>query len=106
MQDIEIKKLENYGDKRGALYNISDTEMQFLDKIKNTLFGRISPGSIRGNHYHRETREILIIMNFSSVFLYNIRAQIHSQSLVYPFIISTYCFISINLPVMVFDISP
>lgn len=61
MQDIEIKKLKNYGDKRGALYNISDTDMQFLDKIKNIHFGRISPGSIRGNHYHHLTREILII---------------------------------------------
>jgi dTDP-4-dehydrorhamnose 3,5-epimerase-like enzyme len=61
MQDIEIKKLENYGDKRGALYNISDTDMKFLDKVKNTHFGRISPGSIRGNHYHHQTREMLII---------------------------------------------
>lgn len=61
MRDIEIKKLENYGDKRGALYNISDTDMQFLDKVKNTHFGRISPGSIRGNHYHHQTKEMLII---------------------------------------------
>ena len=61
MQNIEIIKLENYGDKRGALYNISDRDMQFLDKIKNTHFGRISPGSIRGNHYHHQTKEILII---------------------------------------------
>ena len=58
---IEIKKLENYGDKRGALYNISDTDMKFLDKVKNTHFGRISPGSIRGNHYHHQTKEMLII---------------------------------------------
>jgi len=61
MQNIEIIKLENYGDKRGALYNISDRDIQFLDKIKNTHFGRISPGSIRGNHYHHQTKEILII---------------------------------------------
>lgn len=62
MQNIEIKRLENYGDKRGALYNISDTDMQFLDKIRNIHFGRISPGSIRGNHYHHQTKEILIII--------------------------------------------
>jgi dTDP-4-dehydrorhamnose 3,5-epimerase-like enzyme len=61
MQNIEIIKLENYGDKRGALYNISDRDIQFLDKIKNTHFGRISPGSIRGNHYHHQTKEMLII---------------------------------------------
>jgi dTDP-4-dehydrorhamnose 3,5-epimerase-like enzyme len=61
MQNIEIIKLQNYGDKRGVLYNISDTDMQFLDKIKNTHFGKISSGSIRGNHYHHQTKEMLII---------------------------------------------
>jgi len=61
MQNIEIIELENYGDKRGVLYNIPDTDMQFLDKIKNTHFGKISSGSIRGNHYHHQTKEMLII---------------------------------------------
>jgi dTDP-4-dehydrorhamnose 3,5-epimerase-like enzyme len=61
MQDIEITKLENYGDTRGALYNIPDTDMQFLDKIQNIHFGKICPGSIRGNHYHHQSKEMLII---------------------------------------------
>ena len=61
MQHIEIITLENYGDTRGALYNILDADLQFLDKIQNIHFGRISPGSIRGNHYHHQGREMLII---------------------------------------------
>jgi dTDP-4-dehydrorhamnose 3,5-epimerase-like enzyme len=61
MQHIEIIKLENYGDIRGALYNISDSDMQFLDKIENIHFGKICPGSIRGNHYHHQSKEMLII---------------------------------------------
>ena len=61
MQHIEIIKLENYGDIRGSLYNISDSDMQFLDKIKNIHFGKICPGSIRGNHYHHQSKEMLII---------------------------------------------
>ncbi len=61
MQDIEITKLENYGDTRGALYNIPDTDMQFLDKIQNIHFGKIRPNSIRGNHYHHQSKEMLII---------------------------------------------
>ena len=61
MQYIEIIELQNCGDKRGVLYNIPDTDMKFLDMIKNTHFGRISPGAIRGNHYHGQTKEILII---------------------------------------------
>ena len=61
MQDIEITALENYGDIRGALYNITDTDMQFLDKIQNIHFGKIHPNSIRGNHYHHQSKEMLII---------------------------------------------
>jgi dTDP-4-dehydrorhamnose 3,5-epimerase-like enzyme len=61
MQDIEITAIENYGDTRGALYNISDADLQFLDKIQNIHFGKIHPNSIRGNHYHRQSKEVLII---------------------------------------------
>lgn len=61
MQHIEIIPLENCGDRRGALYNILDRDLKFLDKLKNIHFGRIRPGSIRGNHFHRQTKEILII---------------------------------------------
>jgi dTDP-4-dehydrorhamnose 3,5-epimerase-like enzyme len=61
MQDIEITAIENYGDTRGDLYNISDVDLQFLDKIQNIHFGKIHPNFIRGNHYHRQTKEMLII---------------------------------------------
>jgi dTDP-4-dehydrorhamnose 3,5-epimerase-like enzyme len=61
MQQIEIITLENCGDTRGALYNILDTDLQFLDKIQNIHFGRICPDSIRGNHYHDQGKEMLII---------------------------------------------
>jgi len=61
MQHIEIIKLENYGDKRGALYNVPDTDLLFLDKIQNIHFGRIHLNSIRGNHYHHKSKEMLII---------------------------------------------
>jgi len=61
MQNIEITALEDYGDTRGALYNIPDTDMQFLDNIQNIHFGKIHPNSIRGNHYHHQSKEMLII---------------------------------------------
>jgi len=61
MQNIEIIALEDYGDTRGALYNIPDTDMQFLDNIQNIHFGKIHPNSIRGNHYHHQSKEMLII---------------------------------------------
>jgi dTDP-4-dehydrorhamnose 3,5-epimerase-like enzyme len=61
MQNIEIIAIENYGDARGDLYNISDADLQFIDKIYNIHFGKIHPNFIRGNHYHRQTKEMLII---------------------------------------------
>jgi dTDP-4-dehydrorhamnose 3,5-epimerase-like enzyme len=61
MQHIEITAIENYGDARGALYNISDADLQFLDKIQNIHFGKIHPNAVRGNHYHRQSKEVLII---------------------------------------------
>jgi dTDP-4-dehydrorhamnose 3,5-epimerase-like enzyme len=61
MRDIEIKAIENYGDTRGALYNISDEELKFQGKIQNIHFGKIRPNSVRGNHYHRQSKEMLII---------------------------------------------
>ena len=61
MHDVEIITLENYGDKRGALYNVPDTDLLFLDKIQNIHLGKIQPNSIRGNHYHYQSKEMLII---------------------------------------------
>jgi len=60
-QDIEIKTIENYGDTRGDLYNIPDADLQFLEQIQNIHFGKIHPNFVRGNHYHRQTKEILIV---------------------------------------------
>jgi dTDP-4-dehydrorhamnose 3,5-epimerase-like enzyme len=61
MQDIEIQTVENYGDTRGDLYNISDADLKFLDNIQNIHFGKIRPNAVRGNHYHRRTKEMLIV---------------------------------------------
>ena len=61
MQDIEIIILENHGDIRGALFSISETEIDFLGKIQNIHFGKIRPDSSRGDHFHHKGKEILII---------------------------------------------
>jgi len=61
MKDIEIIALEDYGDIRGALFSVSETDIVFLDKIENIHFGKIHPNSIRGNHFHDQRKEILII---------------------------------------------
>jgi len=62
MKDIEIVSLEDYGDIRGALFNVSEVDMVFLDTIENIHFGKIRPNSIRGNHFHDQRKEILIVV--------------------------------------------
>ena len=66
MQDIEITTLQNYGDLRGTLYNVPDKDLLFLDNIQNIHFGKIHPNSIRGNHYHHQGKEVLIISYFDT----------------------------------------
>jgi dTDP-4-dehydrorhamnose 3,5-epimerase-like enzyme len=61
MKDVEIINLKDYGDKRGALFSVSETDIVFLDTIENIHFGKIRPNSIRGNHFHDQRKEILII---------------------------------------------
>ena len=61
MKDIEIINLKDYGDIRGALFSVSEVDIGFLDKIQNIHFGKIRPNSIRGNHFHDQKKEILII---------------------------------------------
>lgn len=61
MKDIEIIRLHNHGDIRGALYNIPEPEIGFPGKIQNIHFGKICPDTCRGNHYHTQSKEILII---------------------------------------------
>ena len=61
MKDIEIITLEDYSDIRGALFSVSEADIGFLDKIQNIHFGKIHSSSIRGNHFHGQRKEILII---------------------------------------------
>jgi dTDP-4-dehydrorhamnose 3,5-epimerase-like enzyme len=61
MSQIEIIELENHGDHRGKLFSLGYQELDFLSSIKNIHYGTIDCDSIRGNHYHLERNEILVI---------------------------------------------
>jgi dTDP-4-dehydrorhamnose 3,5-epimerase-like enzyme len=61
MSQIEFIELENHGDHRGTLFSIGHQDLNFLSSIKNIHYGTIDYHSIRGNHYHLERNEILVI---------------------------------------------
>jgi dTDP-4-dehydrorhamnose 3,5-epimerase-like enzyme len=64
MNPISISELDNRGDQRGVLFSIEDVDLTYLGSIKNMHFGKISTHSIRGNHYHIEHKEMIVITYF------------------------------------------
>lgn len=59
---VEILELSSQGDERGASF--SDQRWRaFLQQVKDIHIATIHPGAVRGNHYHRERREVLFIMH-------------------------------------------
>ena len=59
MKEHKISKFE---DERGWMVNL--IEKGFLDKerIKNIHLGTITPGQIRGNHFHEKQKEWLFVL--------------------------------------------
>jgi dTDP-4-dehydrorhamnose 3,5-epimerase-like enzyme len=66
MQHLRIESLTNHGDRRGVSFTIPATTLEFLDRVKDVHIATIEPGSVRGNHYHRERREFIFVMHASS----------------------------------------
>lgn len=61
MSQIEIVEFEDHGDHRGTLFSIGHQDLNFLSSMKNIHYGTIERHCIRGNHYHLERNEILVI---------------------------------------------
>ena len=58
---VRILPLDNRGDQRGFSYSLQDHHFSFLGSVKDVHFSTTLPGHIRGNHYHRLRRELLIV---------------------------------------------
>ena len=52
-------------DSRGTSFRVPRGSLDFLDKLVEMHYATINPGSVRGNHYHRERKELLFV-NFMS----------------------------------------
>jgi len=58
---IQISELADRGDQRGFSFTIPREALQFLGRIEDVHVAAILPEAIRGNHFHRRRREILVL---------------------------------------------
>jgi len=63
MPFIEIRHLNNLGDHRGVMHRINQSSLDFLGQFREMHTGTIEPGAIRGNHYHTNRKELLIMIH-------------------------------------------
>lgn len=58
---VLLHQLENQGDRRGDAFPIPAEAIQFLGAITEAHFVTIRPGMVRGNHYHANRSELLVV---------------------------------------------
>lgn len=60
---IVINRLDNLGDQRGVMHRVNRSSLDFLGRCREMHAGTIEPGAIRGNHYHTDRKELLIVIH-------------------------------------------
>ena len=58
---VRIFYLDDRGDQRGASYTLQDQQLSFLGSVKDVHFSTTLPGHMRGNHFHRLRKEVLVV---------------------------------------------
>jgi|SRR5579872_1642320 len=58
---VRIHILDDRGDQRGSSYTLQDRQFSFLGSVEDVHFSATLPGHIRGNHFHRLRKEVLVV---------------------------------------------
>ena len=58
---IKVFDLKNNGDDRGFSYNVPRSTFDFIGEINETHVATIVPGATRGNHYHVDRKEFILV---------------------------------------------
>src|SRR5689334_15828398 len=58
---VRIFELVDRGDQRGSSYTLQSQQFSFLGSVVDVHFSTTLPGHIRGNHFHREQKEVLVV---------------------------------------------
>ena len=58
---VRILELDDHGDQRGSSYLLQERQFSFLGAVEDVHFSMTLPGHIRGNHFHRLRKEVLVV---------------------------------------------
>ncbi len=61
-QYLNIIRLKNNGDERGYSYKIPREAFDYIGKVEDVHLASIDSGKIRGNHYHIDRKEFIIVL--------------------------------------------
>ena len=62
MSLLQILSLEGASDPRGDSFNVPNGAFHYIGSINEMHYVTIAPGSVRGNHYHRGRKEIILLV--------------------------------------------
>ncbi len=60
--ELRITVLPDTGDQRGASFSVGADWARFLRNVGDTHITTLLPGHVRGNHYHANKKEILMVL--------------------------------------------
>jgi len=58
---VRIIELEDRGDQRGFSYSLPERQLAFLGSVEDFYFSLTLTGQIRGNHFHRLRKQVLVV---------------------------------------------
>ena len=61
MNSIRIAELATEGDSRGFSSAMPPEALQFVGEVKDVHVSSNNPGAVRGNHYHRRKRRVILV---------------------------------------------
>lgn len=60
--EIQIKELNNLGDKRGSSFTTPAEALSFVGRMADLHLASIKPGAVRGNHYHLRRLALITVL--------------------------------------------
>ncbi len=63
---VRILQLDDRGDQRGSSYTLQEQQFSFLGSVVDVHFSTTLPGHMRGNHFHRLRKEVLVVRHEDS----------------------------------------
>ena len=67
---VHTTKMKDSGDNRGSSFTMPYESLSFIKNIRDIHLASITPGSVRGNHYHKNHRELIIVVYSDAWILY------------------------------------